>query len=602
MSASLRHNEYYNMQEKLDWLYDRSLKRATKGLKLYELITSRENILLAYRNIKANTGSKTKGTDGLTIEDYKIKDEQTFINEIRATLEDYKPNSIRRVEIPKPNGKMRPLGIPTMRDRLIQQMFKQILEPICEARFHKHSYGFRPNRATHHAMARSQHLVNNNNLHYVIDVDIKGFFDNVNHTKLLKQMYDIGIKDKRVLRIVSKMLKAPIKGEGIPTKGTPQGGILSPLLSNIVLNELDWWISNQWESFESNHRYSDNTKKYRALKTTKLKEMYIVRYADDFKVFTRDNKTAIKVFHSVKNYLKDNLKLDISNEKSQITNLRKRTSDFLGFKIKAIKKKNKYVARTFVQDKKAEIIKTQLRELIKDIQKSPTPKTVNAYNIYVMGIKNYYRYATRVNHDFIKIAYQISRTLYNRFKSIGKYEKPLNPDITYLKFNQCNYKTYKVCGMYLHPLMDIQTKNVMNFKQEICNYTKNGRKIIHDELKPDITTEIHNIAKTIYEYNTVELADNKLSKYSAQKGICPVTKKFLYAYEVEFHHKKPVSLNGTDEYRNLVAVHKDVHKLIHATKNETIEKYMIKLQLNDEQLKKINKFRKECNLFNLVQR
>lgn len=186
MSTSLRHNEYYNMQETLDWLYDRSLKGATKGLRLYELITSRENILLAYRNIKANTGSKTKGTDGLTIEDYKIIDEQKFINDIRITLEDYKPNSIRRVEIPKPNGKLRPLGIPTMRDRLIQQMFKQILEPICEARFHKHSYGFRPNRSTHHAMARSQHLINNNGLHYVVDIDIQGFFDNVNHTKLLK--------------------------------------------------------------------------------------------------------------------------------------------------------------------------------------------------------------------------------------------------------------------------------------------------------------------------------------------------------------------------------------------------------------------------------
>ena len=599
MSTSLRHNEYYDMQETLDWLYDRSLKRSTKGLRLYELITSRENILLAYRNIKANTGSKTKGTDGLTIDDYKIIDEQTFIEDIRSTLKNYKPNSIRRVEIPKPNGKLRPLGIPTMRDRLIQQMFKQILEPICEARFHKHSYGFRPNRATHHAMARSQHLINNNWLHYVVDIDIQGFFDNVNHTKLLKQMYDIGIKDKRVLRIISKMLKAPIKGEGIPTKGTPQGGILSPLLSNIVLNELDWWISDQWESFKSTNEYSCEDKKYRALKNTNLKEMYIVRYADDFKIFTRYSKTATKTFHSVRNYLKDNLKLDISNEKSQITNLRKRTSDFLGFKIKATKKKSKYVANTFIQDKKAEIIKTKLRSLIKEIQKSPTPKTVNAYNIYVMGIKNYYKYATHINKDFNKIAYQISRTLYNRLKSIGKYEVPIKPNGAYLKFNRGNSKTYKICDIYLHPLMDIQTENVMNFKPSICNYTKDGRDIIHNKLKPSVTIEIHKIAKTIYEHNSVELADNKLSKYSAQKGLCLVTKRFIGAHEVEFHHKKPVSLGGTDKYQNLVAIHRDVHKLIHATNTETIEKYRNKLQLNEEQLEKVNKFRKKCNLSNL---
>ena len=600
MSTSLRHNEYYDMQDTFDWLYDRSKKKATNGLRLYEIITSKENILLAYRNIKANSGSKTMGTDGLNIADYKIIDEETFIGDIRATLKDYKPNSVRRVQIPKPNGKLRPLGIPTIRDRIIQQMFKQVLEPICEARFHNHSYGFRPIRSTHHAMARSQHLINNNGLHFVIDVDIKGFFYNLNHKKLLKKMYEIGIKDRRVLNIVSKMLKAPIKGEGVPTKGTPQGGILSPLLSNIVLNELDWWISDQWESFETNHKYSRNDKKYRALKSTKLKEMYIVRYADDFKIFTRHSKTATRIFQSVKNYLKDNLKLDISIEKSQITNLRRRTSDFLGFKIKATKKKSKYVAHTFVQDKKAESIKTKLRELIKTIQKNPTRKTVSAYNTYVMGIKNYYKYATHVNIVFVKIAHQISRTLYNRLKTVGKYEIPFKPDETYLIFNKNNYKTFKVCDIYLHPIMDIQTKNVMNFKQDICNYTKDGRLKIHTELKADITIELHKIARTIYEQNSVELADNKLSKYSAQKGNCSVTGEFLYANEVHFHHIKPVSLGGTDEYRNLVGIHRDIHKLIHATTTETIVKYMNRLRLNGKQLEKVNKFRKECNLFSLV--
>jgi group II intron reverse transcriptase/maturase len=587
------------MQDTFDWLYDRSKKRATQGLRLYEIITSKKNILLAFRNIKANTGSKTKGTDGLTI-DYKIKNEETFVEEIRETLKDYKPNSIRRVEIPKPNGKLRPLGIPTMRDRIIQQMFKQILEPLCEARFHKHSYGFRPNRSTHHAMARSQHLVNNNELHVVIDVDIKGFFDNVNHTKLLKQMYDIGIKDKRVLRIVSKMLKAPIKGEGIPTKGTPQGGILSPLLSNIVLNELDWWISDQWESFTSSYKYSDNGKKYRALKTTNLKEMFIVRYADDFKIFTRHNKIATKLFHSIKDYLKNNLKLDISIEKSQITNLRKRTSDFLGFKIKATKKKSKYVAHTFVQDKKLDDIKTKLKALIKKIQKKPTPGSVNAYNIYTMGIKNYYKYATHVNIDFVKIAYQISKTLYNRLKSVGKYEIPIKPNETYKKFNKNKSKTFKVCDLYLHPVTDVQTKNVMNFTQGICNYTKEGRDKIHTKLNVDITIEIHKLANSIYEHNTVELADNKLSKYSAQKGKCSVTGNFLYVEEIEFHHIKPTSLGGTDEFRNLTGLHKNVHKLIHATTTETIERYMNALQLNGKQLDKVNRYRRECNLINLV--
>lgn len=254
------------MQSIFDDLYERSKNNATKGVNLYEHIISKNNILLAYRNIKANTGSKTAGTDGITIEQYKIEDVETFVNEIRTTLKNYKPQTVRRVEIPKSNGKTRPLGIPTMRDRLIQQMFKQILEPICEAKFYNHSYGFRPNRSTHHAIGRCQYLANLTNNHHVVDIDIQGFFDNVSHSKLLKQMHNIGIGDKRVLSVVSKMLKAPVKGIGIPTKGTPQGGILSPLLSNIVLNDLDWWISNQWENMKTKFNYKRKKSKVLMIK------------------------------------------------------------------------------------------------------------------------------------------------------------------------------------------------------------------------------------------------------------------------------------------------------------------------------------------------
>jgi len=211
------------MQDTLDELYARSKANAT-NVDLYGLITSKNNILLAYRNIKNNTGSDTKGTDGLTIGDYRIIDECSFINEIHETLNNYIPHTVLRVFVEKDNGKLRPLGIPTMRDRLIQQMFKQVLEPIVEAKFHNHSYGFRPNRSTHHAIARSMSLINCAKLNYVVDVDIESFFDRVNHSKLLSQLYTIGVKDKRVLAIISKMLKAPIEGEGIPIQGTPQGG------------------------------------------------------------------------------------------------------------------------------------------------------------------------------------------------------------------------------------------------------------------------------------------------------------------------------------------------------------------------------------------
>jgi RNA-directed DNA polymerase len=236
------------MQICFDGLYAQSVS-GHHFYDLTELMCSEDNIRLAYRNIKRNTGSKTAGTDKLTINDILHLTVEDVKAKVQSMFKRYEPQTVRRVFIPKGKGNTRPLGIPTIWDRIFQQCILQILEPICEAKFHKHSYGFRPNRSTHHAKARLEFLINQTGLHHCIDVDIKGFFDNVNHSKLLKQMWSLGIRDKSLLSIISRLLKAEIEGEGIPTKGTPQGGILSPLLSNIVLNELDWWVSDQWETF-----------------------------------------------------------------------------------------------------------------------------------------------------------------------------------------------------------------------------------------------------------------------------------------------------------------------------------------------------------------
>lgn len=592
MNAILRNNEYYGMQETFDMLYERSKNNHINGLRLYEIITSKENILLAYRNIKTNKGSRTKGTDNLSIEDYKYEDVDTFINEIRTTLEHYKPHTVRRVEIPKANGKKRPLGIPTLRDRLIQQMFKQVLEPICEAKFYNHSYGFRPNRSAENAMARCQQLVNLSGKRFLVDIDIEGFFDNVNHTKLIKQLYNIGIKDRRVLSIISKMLRAPIEGIGIPTKGTPQGGILSPLLSNVVLNDLDWWIANQWEHMVTKRDYS-HLNKYRALrKSTKLKEMYIVRYADDFKVFTDSYESAKKIFHAVKGYLNNHLKLNISKEKSKITNLNKGKSEFLGFKIKTTKKGNKIIAYNHVADKQMNTILSKARKLVKEMKKEPE-KSASRYNKYILGIRNYYCNATHVNKDFGIIAHRLRRILYNRLRN-HVFEVPIGPPTLYRRLFKNNYKTYKVNGVYLYPIADIQTKNVKLFSQDICNYTIQGR-VKHKELKSNVTCEMTKMVLS-HTRSSIEYLDNKTSKYSMQNGKCSILGTFLTAEETHCHHITPKHLGGTDKFDNLVIVNTLVHRLIHAKKQETIERYMKLLQLNGKQLKKLNMFRQRCNL------
>ena len=339
----LRYSEYYDMQAIQNNLYKQS-KEGAKFKKLFNLIISDENLLLAYRNIKRNKGSNTAGSNGHTIEFWENRTIEQYLDYMKNRLANYQPQAIRQHDIPKADGKVRTLGIPNIEDRLIQQSIKQILEPICEAKFHNRSYGFRPLRSTEHAIAYVYRKINLDNCYFVVDVDIKGFFDHISHGKLLKQMWQMGIQDKKLLSIISAMLKAKVKGKDeIPTEGVPQGGILSPLLSNIVLNELDWWISNQWETYNTKRDFNGSTShKFRHLRNkSHLKEMYIVRYADDFKIFCKTKEHAQKVYHAVKLWLKDRLQLEINAEKSTITDLRKKATKFLGFEIKTQKKGTK---------------------------------------------------------------------------------------------------------------------------------------------------------------------------------------------------------------------------------------------------------------------
>jgi len=463
-------------------LYERSLHGA-KFNKLYEKIVEKSNILLAYRNIKANTGSKTEGTDGKTIKNIASMTNEQVIVMVRRRLNNYSPQSVRRVEILKDNGKLRPLGIPTMSDRLIQQCILQILEPVCEAKFHNYSFGFRPNRSTEHATATMNRMINLQHLHFVVDIDIKGFYDNVNHGKLLKQMWTIGIQDKQLLCIISAMLKAEIEGIGIPNKGVPQGGLCSPLFSNVVLNELDWWISDQWESFETSRPYSQNSSKCSALrKASKLKECYIIRYADDLKIMCRTRAEAERMFMAVKLWLKERLDLEISPEKSKITNLRKRPSEFLGFSIKAVVKGTKRVANSRIKPKAVVKIVAKGKALIKKIQKSPTTKNISLYNSYVLGTQNYYRIATHCNLDLSKIGYRLDRNIKIRWKSFTTNKG--SPSKIYLeKYKGYDRKKTYINDSIIFPMSACKTKNARCFSKKVNKFTPEGGKLIHKKIE-----------------------------------------------------------------------------------------------------------------------
>lgn len=592
---ALRYWDYYGMTDIFTDLHLRA-KNNEQFEYLYDIITSKNNILLAYRTIKSNKGSKTPGTDGKTILDVEKRTENQLIEEIQKQLKNYRPKKVRRKLIEKDNGKMRPLGIPCILDRIIQQCFKQVLEPIVEAHFYNHSYGFRPLRSTHHAMARIQFLVNQSKLHYVVDIDIQGFFDNINHTLLIKQLWNLGIQDRQVLACISKMLKAEIDGEGIPAKGSPQGGLLSPLLSNIVLNELDQWVAEQWELFPLHKSFKTREGELLAKKRTRLKEGYLVRYADDFKILCRDWKTAEKWFHAVKLFLKERLKLDISPEKSKIINLRKHESAFLGFTIRASRKGKKRVAHTFVRAEKIKKIKAETKKRIETLRSSPTAQNALRFNSFVLGLHNYFCRATHVNLAFSCLAYEIRAKMYNCLKPIGKYAHPTNPPPTYKKFYSLGFKTFEIAGVYLFPLANIKTKNVLSFTQSRTPFTVEGREQIIKNLHKEIKQEIVSLLESKIPTRSVEYMDNRISRYSMKRGICEITGQFLHAQEVHCHHYIPMQLGGSDKFHNLRILHNGVHRLIHMTDSAKIDKLKKSLGITEPMLQKINKYREKCEL------
>lgn len=621
----IRHSEYYDLQSTFDELYAKS---ANGGIftNIMDLILSRENILLAYRNMKANKGSCTPGTDNLTIESIGVLTPEEVIQQVRfivsGSCHGYRPRPVRRKDIPKPNGSTRPLGIPCIWDRLIQQCIKQVMEPICEAKFSNNSYGFRPNRSVEHAVAASYRMMQLTKLHFVIEFDIKGFFDNVNHAKLMRQIWAMGIHDKHLIYVIRKILTAPIKmPDGInvyPTKGTPQGGIISPLLANIVLNELDHWIESQWSNnpviekrkakIYPNGRI-DRSNGYKIMHQTKLKEMYIVRYADDFRIFCRCRQDAERIKAAVAQWLQQRLKLEVSDEKTRIVNVKKKYSEFLGFKIRVHKKKNRYVVMSHMCDK---AFQKQRQKLVNQAKNIAKPRDyyreegeIRVYNSMVMGLHNYYRIATNINVDCSRLNRAVMIVLTNRLRTqscnrLRKTGRPLTKTEQQL-FGKSKMLRY-VAGSEepIYPIGYIRCKNPMGKKRSINKYTPEGRIDIHDNLQINKRLLCDLMRQPLFA-RSAEYADNRLSLFSAQWGKCGVTgRTFESAGDIHCHHITPRSKGGSDKYSNLVLVLKPVHKLIHASAPETIAYYLKLLNLDKSQVRKINHLREEAGLLPLT--
>lgn len=328
------------------------------GAKLMEVICERENMQSALKRVKRNGGAP--GVDGMTTEELSefLKGHWPGIKE--QLLEGkYQPHPVRRVEIPKPDGGQRKLGIPCVVDRLIQQAILQVLQEKWDKTFSKHSYGFRPERSAHQAITQTQTYLKSG-YEWVVDIDLEKFFDRVNHDRLMSALAR-EIEDKRVLKLIRAFLNAGVMENGLvrpSEEGTPQGGPLSPFLSNIVLDELDRELESR------GHRF--------------------VRYADDCNIYVRSERAAQRVMKSVSIFITRRLKLKVNESKSAVARPQERK--FLGFSFTGGKDPN----RRKIAPQAIEKFKEKIRQRTDRHHNASFEKRIENLSDYLDGWKGYF--------------------------------------------------------------------------------------------------------------------------------------------------------------------------------------------------------------------
>jgi RNA-directed DNA polymerase len=382
------------LQEKLCHAAKENSKR--KSHALYDKIYRTDTLQEAWRRVRANKGAS--GVDGETLADIEKLGVESFLQECQERLKqgDYNPQPVRRQYIPKKDGKLRPLGIPTVRDRVIQMATKLIVEPIFEADFQESSFGFRPKRSAKQALERIRKACNRKG-NWVVDVDIQGYFDNINQDKLMK-LVEMRINDRRILKLIRKWLQAGVMEEGTVRRsdlGTPQGGVISPLLANIYLNYFDViWEKHGKEVGE------------------------LTRYADDFVVICKTKKDADHAFKLIRTIM-ERLELTLHPTKTRIVGLWTGEDgfDFLGMhhrKTKAETSAGKvyYTTQQWLAKKAEE----RIREVVKDrlappkMRSMPFADHITWLNPKITGWRNYY-YTTYSQRKLAKLDWYILQRL-----------------------------------------------------------------------------------------------------------------------------------------------------------------------------------------------
>lgn len=567
--------------------YEDGGRPSFKGL--IEIMSAEATIVTAIHNIKSNKGSKTPGVDNKTMQkDYLQKPFKWVIGDIQNAFGWYKPQKIRRVYIDKPGKtEKRPLGIPTIRDRIVQECIRIVLEPILEAQFFQHSYGFRPMRDTKMAMRRITDLVHHTGYYWIVEGDISKCFDRINHNLLLKRLYHMGIKDRRVIQMVKTMLKAGVIGEcEINEDGTPQGGILSPLLANVSLDIMDEWVSKQWEEKRTIIKYARHDGKLAGLRfRSNLIPGYLVRYADDFVIITDTREHAESWKNRLQEFLLADMSLALSPEKTLITDVRKKYIHFLGYEYKMVKGKARkgYICRTLPDrnrlKRKVDETATAIKNIPTDASREQAIHSINQINSKIRGLINYYENSTWVYPAMKKHARRLQLIAAWRLKQYKSKWIPANKTQNLIhiheryaqKIPSVNYRDIWIGVTSLtfckweksKAKIPLETPYTENGRQIHFERTKRKRKLARmDEMLTEKESDVAAREAKGKLYN-FEFYMNRAYALNRDGLKCRVCGGWLIACTPYAHRINPnLPLNTVNKVSNLASMHKQCFEAV----------------------------------------
>ena len=599
---NVRFSTEAELKQTLDFLYEKS-KEGIAFTGLVEAMVNEVTIVTAIHNIKSNKGSKTAGVDQMKMDKYLQMPKEDLIALIRDNFSNYKPKPARRVYIPKKNGKQRPLGIPTVLDRIIQECVRIIIEPICEARFYPHSYSFRPYRAQKHAIRDIVNVINASTFSqdqpvWAVEGDIKGCFDNIDHRILLKKIWRIGIHDKRVIKMIHQMLKAGYIESGTlndTNLGTMQGGILSPLLSNVYLNDFDWFVGRMYMEPHRQCKYKCNDT--RRLKWSGVTPKYNFRFADDWVILTSTEQEAYRLKRMLTKYFRNKMKLELSQEKTFVTDLRTEGIHFLGFVVKAEKKRRTPDPRTWTDNlvgkplpdmerlkDKIQKIANEVREIGEITERSVQAAQIQRVNSMIVGLAQYLQ-PSICSHAFHAIDRRINNTALavwkRRFpKHYNKYQIPLEK-LCNLPHRHEGYKSktfaVPIEGEWFGITYAFITHSKYEskpFDQRMTPYSEEGRRIYsyyRNRSKPlpcdrpsvntarDIQLSVY--TKTVFNF---EYFMNREYAYNRDNGKCKCCKTPLFLDDKKYcyHIKGELPLDKVNKVQNLIWLCNSCYRMV----------------------------------------